>query len=195
MTRRLIVVDTETTSLDKNTAVILEIAAIDVESGEVVADFVPHVEPETFEFADPEALAINRYFERRLFKRALSPDATAEAYEQLADALGGQTLGGANPAYDAAVLGREFRRVSRVQFLNLQQEPWHYRLADLSAYAAGVLELAPTETPGLAKCCELLGVTLDGEHAHTALGDAEATAECFRRLELRILERHDPVPW
>lgn len=175
MTRELVVVDLETTSLNMKTAVPLEVAVVNVTTGESF-EFVPRVSMETIGTAEPTALAVNRYFERRLFEKQLGVNETTNAYGRVADMLEGNTLAGANPRYDAAVL---LHALAESDF-EIDVEPWHYRLADLSAYTAGALGLEPSATPGLAKCCELLGVELDPAVAHTAIGDALATAECFR---------------
>lgn len=183
LARDLWVVDLETTSLDTEKAYILEVAAVNVETGQEIY-FVPFVRRSVYGAAEPEALTVNRYFERRLYKQMLNEHYTAQAYKDLAYALGGNTLAGSNPTYDAAVLSRAFIDVTAgSDRVTIDPKPWHYRLADLAAYAAGALGLPPTETPGLAKVCELLDVT--NEDPHSAMGDARATAECFRRLIAR----------
>lgn len=175
--RQLIVVDIETSSLDVSRAVALEIAAVNVESGEEFY-FAPWIKRELYSKFDAGALEVNRYFERGVFHSAATSERDNEnALWKLANFLEGNTLAGSNPAYDAAVLRRLL-----VSYLN-DPQPWHYRLADLAAYAAGALGLPPTDTPGLSKVCELLDVT--NEDPHTAMGDARATAECFRRLIAR----------
>lgn len=189
MSRRTIVVDVETSSLNLKHAVVLEVAAVDLESGETHS-FVPHVSRSAFAFADPAALAVNRYFERRVFEQQLWMDATGEAYVKLVDMLAGNTLAGANPRFDAAALSKAIDALD----YELEPEPWHYRLADLSAYTAGALGLPPNEIPGLVQCCELLGVQLSPEHAHSALGDALAAAECFRALSLTA-DARSSVSW
>lgn len=171
--RRVIVVDVESTGLSHNSA-ILEVAAVDLQSGEEL-HFIPHVDPDALASADPEALAVNRYYERRLYKDRLSGSDTALQYGKLAKMLHGNTLAGCNPTFDAALIeravGPKLLRIGKV---------WHHRLADISAYAAGALGLPPGDLPGLAKVCELLFIKNDEEHS--ALGDARATAQCFRSL-------------
>lgn len=168
--RQLVVVDLETTGLDTETCHILEIAAVNVTTGQefYLAPFVPQSV-----FAEPEsamALSINRYFERRVFEVAdrTNRDAQTRTYE-LREMLRGNTFAGSNPTFDYTLLRRDYREI----------EP-HYRLADLAPFAAGVLGLPPTELPGLAKVCELLGV--ENDDPHSAMGDVRATAECFRVL-------------
>lgn len=164
--RNLVIIDTETTGLHANAA-ILEVAAINVDTGEEFY-FVPKVTPHELANAEPDALSINRYYERKLYREALDDTGTSTAWGVLASMLRLNTLGGSNPTFDANLIAPKTERV------------WHHRLADLAAYAAGKLDIDPTELPGLAAVCELLDVINEGEHS--ALADARATAECFRRL-------------
>ncbi|MGV9744620.1 3'-5' exonuclease [Rhodococcus zopfii] len=181
LARSLWVVDLETTSLDTDKAYILEVAAVNVETRQEIY-FVPFVKRSVYAAAEPEALTVNRYFERRLYTQMLNEYYTANAYKDLAYALGENTFAGSNPTYDAAVLSRAFLDVTAGSSprVVIDPKPWHHRLADLAAYAAGALGIDPQDSPGLNKACELLDVT--NEDPHTAMGDARATAECFRRL-------------
>lgn len=172
MTRQLIVVDTETTGLDTAQHWPLEVAAINVATGEEFY-FVPVLPGDALNQADGKAMQINRYFERGVYADRLSLAGTENAWLQLWDMLAGNTLGGSNPAFDAAMLNRG------VQYHGAPS-PWHHRLADLAAFAAPAMHLPPNELPGLDKVCQYLEVENEGDH--TALGDARATAECFKRL-------------
>jgi DNA polymerase-3 subunit epsilon len=168
MARKIVVVDVESSSL-KPDATILEVAAVELDSDQELR-FVPFVPMSTIANADPDALRVNRYFERGVRAFMLEDvAATKNAYDWLKEMLDGNVLAGSNPTFDAGLLQRA-----------LGATPWNHRLLDLSAYAAGVLGLPLGELPGLAKVCELLGV--ENEDPHSALGDARATAECFRRL-------------
>lgn len=179
--RDIICVDIETTGLHLDAAV-LEVAAVNLTTGDEW-HFFPYVDPAKFQHLQPQAMQINRYFERGAWKEMLSPSATELEYLYLRDmVLKGNAFAGANPAFDAARLP-----VSPV---------WHHRLLDLSAYAAGVLGIPPDELPGLESVCRRLGVVND--NAHTAISDVRATAECFRRLMERrdgsVLVRCTPAP-
>lgn len=178
MSRQLIVVDVETDRLSKTSALALEVAAINMATGEELV-FVPFGATELARQADPGALAVNRFFERRLPAEELTPTATEQAFATLERWLDENTLAGSNPSFDAAVLDREFTKFDG----GIEGELWHHRLADLSAITAGSLGVAPTELPGLSECCRLLGVT--NMDPHSALGDARATADCFRELGYR----------
>lgn len=185
MTRQLVVVDCETTGLTPGLHLPIEVAAVSVATGQELY-FVPKVPKGTFDNASDDALAINRYYERGLYKqRPELWEATDSDYCNLWMMLSGNTFAGSNPAFDAAMVTAGFsavrdrseRGLTRMPFV---REPWHHRLADLAAYAGPALLLAPNELVGLAQICEALHVQIDGEH--TALGDARATAECFRKL-------------
>ncbi|AID58938.1 DnaQ-like exonuclease [Mycobacterium phage Gaia] len=171
MSRQIWVVDVESTSLDPDAAP-LEIAAVNIDTGEEFRA-VPHIAQAQLSKADPDSLRVNRYYERGVFKDMLETvEANKNIFDWLKNILQDQTLAGSNPSFDAGILSRQ------IATGGLLGTPWHHRLLDLSAYAMGVLGLE--ELPGLAKVCELVGVTNDDPHS--ALGDARATAECFRRL-------------
>lgn len=171
--RRLVVVDTETTGLDVLRHDVLEIACVDVDTHEEFY-FVP-VPPEgAFDRADPDALRINRYFERGVYEYR----GGAETWYSLWRFLKGCTFAGSNPAFDSIMLLRGFHLTS--QSARSKTLPsWHHRLADLAAYAAPALGVSPSESKGLADVCKALGVP-PGDH--TAKADARATADCFRIL-------------
>lgn len=169
MTRQIIVCDVESTGLGPNVS-ILEVAAINLET-EAELRFVPFTPMSALSSAEPEALAINRFFERRLFSEMMDAETTKNVYNWLKDMLDGNVLAGSNPKFDAGLLEKV-----------LGASPWHHRTPDLATYAAGVLGLPLDDLPGMAKVCELLGVV--NEEPHSALGDARATAECFRKLQV-----------
>jgi DNA polymerase III epsilon subunit-like protein len=150
--------------------------------------FVPALPSGALDSADGKALKINGYFERGVYAYRLDSEAAEKYWRQLWDMLRGNTLAGSNPTFDAAMLNRSALWFAPKQkgtygtepVEGLTASPWHHRLADLSAYAAGALGIPPTSLPGLDVVCRSLKVEIDG--AHSALGDARATAECFRRL-------------
>lgn len=169
--RKLIVCDVETTGLSGE-HVILEVAAVPLRG--VPIHFVPYVSHHDMADADPDALRINRYFERGVYRSKLSQSDTREQYSALHNLLDGNVFGGSNPRFDVAKLAKVFRNYG------FPWEPSHHRLADLSVYAAGVLSIPVEELPGLDTVCELLGVV--NREPHSAMGDAQATADCFRIL-------------
>lgn len=182
--REMWVVDVETTGLITAVHVPVEVAAVNVRTGEVI-EFVPFLRDKDLARAERPALAINRYFERRVWDRELSCTATVDAYRDLFGVLSGQVLGGANPRFDAAMLVRGYaiaaKTVDRAR--KWTDESWHHRLEDVQSYAAAVMRLPLGDVPSLARVCEFVDV--ENPLEHSALADARATAECFRRLYAR----------
>lgn len=166
--RHVVVVDLETSGL-RPIDVAVEVAWWDLDSDHRGAFIPPHDVDWVLHHGDPQALEINDYFRRGLDREPQDRGYTET--RRLHAALSGNTLAGSNPRFDAAMLYDLFFDDA------LDPEPWHYRLWDLSAYAAGVLGL--NELPGLAKVCELLGIP-GGDH--TAEGDVTATGLCLRML-------------
>jgi DNA polymerase III epsilon subunit-like protein len=188
VTRQLIVVDVETTGLDVETHHVLEVAAVNVETGEELY-FVPALPEGALDNADGKALKINGYFQRDVYAHRLDVDASEKYWTQLWDWLDGNTLAGSNPSFDAAMLNRAQAWNGGPRSAR-RPSPWHHRLADLSAYAAGALNIDPTAMPGLEVVCRSLHV--ENSAPHSALGDARATAECFKKLAAKAADRAAP---
>jgi DNA polymerase-3 subunit epsilon len=164
--RQLILVDVETSGLDRARDVAVEIAWWNATTGEHDV-FVPaHDVAWVLEHGDPEALRLNRYHDR--LSMAVQ-DADQSRLAVLGRQLAGNTMGGSNPGFDD-----DF--VARLWLTNR-----HHRLFDIANYTAGFLGVDPTDLPGLERVCELLGVR---NHApHTAMGDVDAVRRCLIALK------------
>ena len=156
----LVFLDTETTGLDPDRHEVWEIAFA-VDDGPIVSGVVPH----SLRNADPLALNLNGYYGRGVVPTYSDIEGMARS------ALEGASIVGANPAFDAAFLRARWGCT-----------PWHHRLWDVEAFAAGVLGL--DFVPGLAKTAEILRV--QGyeipEPDHTAAGDVATLRTIFRHL-------------
>lgn len=182
--RQIVVVDTETTGLDLDVHVPVEVAWWNLDTDERGCFVPPH--QDWLRSADPEALRLNRYSER-IAPRPV--DARYAQARELYAQLRGNTLAGSNPAFDGAMLEVLFTQMwmygpeGPVALSAAQTAcPWHHRLFDLAAYTAGVLGLDPHELPGLGRVCQLLGMTVSPAQAHDAGADVGATVACFRVL-------------
>ena len=150
----LVFLDLETTGLDMFKHSIWE-AAWAVEDGEIKSGFLYH----DLKNADPYALEINGYHSR------ITPehDDWHANEESLYNDLKGSTIVAANPAFDAGMLQYRWR-----------EQPWHYRLLDIEAYAMPVLGL--TRPRGIAYIAERLEVVAPD---HTAYNDVYTLRQCF----------------
>lgn len=122
--------DTETTGLDPLLHDPWEIAVIlrhDGQDEEHVFRIAPDLASAT-----PEALAVNRYYER-----TAAPDWTWDdphtAATRLHNILDGAVLVGSNVAFDAEMLSHWFSNWFK------QPRPWHYRTVDIVTLAVGSL--------------------------------------------------------
>ena len=164
-------VDTESTGLDLDNDRAVEVGWLELSDPFGHGPTGLFIPPHDITQADPEALQINRYHER------LAGEPVDQDYEQtriLHIALLGQTLAGANPRFDAAMLTHLFRDAGLTP-----TDPWHHRLVDVEAYAAGALAIPPDAIPGLDGLCQGLDLPRPD---HSALGDATAAAAVLAKL-------------
>lgn len=192
---RYVALDLETTTLDRRIAFPLEVAAVEfdpLDSGVYgdVLTFVPHHRPEVLHAADPEALSVNRYYERRLYADRLNIADTRAAAEHLVSMLTDATLVCANPSYDSIILWAWLSTVMP----ELEREPWRHRHYDVSLATA--IELGLDRIPGLSKCAELWDLdchpaSVDTGRWHTAAFDAFATADVCSAVTRATRARRD----
>jgi DNA polymerase-3 subunit epsilon len=157
----IVYVDLETTHLSPQVGDVWEIAWA-VDDGPITHGVVPH----TLIGADQKALEVGGYAER-----AGSPDKTL--MPRLRSDLAGNTLAGANPAFDVGFL--------RARWPHLP-DPFKYRLLDIEAYAMGAFGW--DEPKGLRDiAAELRGQGWDiPAPDHTAAGDVRAVRACHGAL-------------
>ena len=145
-------VDLESTGLDRRRHHPYELAYA-VDDGPIWTLLLPH----TLRYAEQAALEVGRYFTRgipvrlRMEQHGMRP--IAATLGDFVAAFAGpdgskNTLVAANPAFDTGmlfgkVIGREAwtsraRRALHLPAPPAPAEPWHYRLLDIEAYAAGL---------------------------------------------------------
>jgi DNA polymerase-3 subunit epsilon len=175
----LVIVDTETTGLDREIHVPVEVAW-SVAGGPVSTLVLPHTQRD-IDAADPEALRTNGYYERGLgqpWKRATHLQVAA--FGDLFDMpdYGQRRIGGANPRFDMDMLRKALRC-----------EPWHYRPVSIPDEAAAVLGW-PESKSLIVTAGHLRALGFDIPQAdHTAAGDVAATV-AVKRAVMAIQATH-----
>lgn len=147
-------VDTETTGLDPDVHEIWEVG--------LVVDETRHSWqlPVDLSRADPMALRINNYYERRLpIGQQTDPRGFASDFERLTR---DRHLVGCVVSFDE-------ERLRKLLRANGHCPGWHYHLIDVECLVVGQLGISPPWKSS--ELSEAIGVPLPTE-AHTALGDA-----------------------
>lgn len=198
MTRQTIIADTETTGLDPDRHEIWEIGALLRDGG---GEHLWRMKPD-LKAADPQALAVGRYYKRTAGMLSSSFPATwdlADPAQQdqtpywsdprliaskVAPLLDDATIVAANPTFDAGFL---------TAFLRYHGEApaWHYRLRDIGSMAWAWLQAhhlphhLPTpaidaSTDDLARA---MGIEPEDFERHSALGDCRLVAAMLDVIE------------
>lgn len=160
------VVDVETTGLNPRETRMIEIAIVEIDQrGRKIDEFesllsIPGEGPLGAEFI--------HHVQRDMLQGA---PVFAEIAAQVADMLKGRIVVGHVIAFDLGYIAEEFRRAG-------------FELPALDGATLCTRELARAVLPpgpkSLQACCDALGI--DNEAAHTALGDARATADVLTKL-------------
>jgi oligoribonuclease (3'-5' exoribonuclease) len=180
--------DCETTHLDAEIGEAWEVAVILRETDadqttdtEYVWQFAPDLT-----VADPESLAIGRFYERYAvpahvdaaftgYETGIVPMTRFQATSAILSVLQGAVLVGSNPGFD----DRFLRKL-------LGAAPWHYRPIDIATLAAGHMwalehELMAKDTKPISSrwLSRQVGVEPPGDDAHQALADARWARDVF----------------
>lgn len=174
--KNLAFIDIETTGFDIERQEIVEIGCVIVKqvdgvAGDIVDEFEIKIKPQRLNEADPEALAINGYNEAAwMFALDLKP-----AMELFAEKTKDCIMVAHNLAFDYSFLAKAFA-VTGVE------NKMFYAKMDTISYAYAKLGNNESITRfSLGALCDHYGIT--NERAHTALADARATYEMFKKLQ------------
>jgi len=178
-THNLAFIDTETTGLNPEKHEIIELGCVLVrqipQAGkgpklEVIDEFEYKIRPEHLDVAEPDALRINGYTPEK-WKDAKP---LLEVMEDFAQRTRGAAFVAHNMAFDLGFVDKAFQRAG---VRNLM----HYVKIDTISFAYSKLFHEPkVEKFSLAALCEFYGIK--NETAHTALSDAKATFEVFKKM-------------
>lgn len=180
--RNLAFIDTESTGLLPERHELIEIGCVLVRQipregkgpeVEIIEEFDVKIKPRHIETADPVALSINGY---RPEDWTLAVD-LKKALELLAEKTKDAIMVGHNVAHDYAFLQKAFEQ-ERVE------NTMHYHKVDTISLAYAMLyDNLDVKKFSLRSLCEHFGII--NERAHSALSDARATFEVYKRL-LRV---------
>ena len=178
-TTDLAFVDIETTGLNSRMHEIIEIAVIRVKQTwilnqkptfEKMFEWSVKIKPEHLELADPVALRINGYIASD-WKESVT---LQHALNEFIEKTDGAIMVAHNVAFDS-----EFINAKLFDF-NIQNK-MHYHRLDTVSFAFGKLYSAPeVGRYSLGELCKYFGIV--NEHAHSALSDAQADFELFKKL-------------
>src|SRR3989344_664471 len=164
-------VDTETTGLNLTKHEIIEIGCVIADRDlKVIEEFELKIKPERIENADPAALKVNHYNDQD-WKSALP---LSEAMEIFSKKVKDCIMVGHNIAFDAGFLEYAFNQTKMMNTM-------HYHKLDTVSVAWAKFHTNPEiEHFSLREMCERFGIK--NERAHSALSDARATYELYKKL-------------
>ena len=140
------------------------------ESLEVIEEFELKIKPEHIENADPVALKVNHYTEHDWEAAISLPKAMKIFSEKVKDCI----MVGHNVAFDAGFLEYAFNKTNI-------QNIMHYHKFDTVSIAWAKMHKDPKlEHFSLRELCVRFGIK--NERAHSALPDARATYELYKKL-------------
>jgi DNA polymerase III subunit epsilon len=158
------VVDVETTGLDPEQDRIVEVAVVRLSpAGVITGEYVTLVRPDG-PAGPPEAAAVAAEIHGISDADLLHAPSFRRIAAALAGRLAGAVIAGHNVAFDLGFLAAEFGRVGVAM----------PELPSVCTHSLAAALYPDMERHRLADCCAAAGITLDD--AHTALGDARATA-------------------
>lgn len=161
----------ETTGLNLLKHEIIEIGCVlTTPDLQVMEEFELKIKPEQIETADPVSLKISHYDPGRWE----SAHSLEKAIKMLAEKVKDSIMVGHNVAFDSGFLERAFSRTG-------VSNTMHYHKLDTVSVAWAKMHKDPDlEHFSLRELCVRFGIK--NEQAHTALSDARATYELYKKL-------------
>lgn len=164
-------IDIEATGLNLLNHEIIEIGCVLTTSNlEVIEEFELKIKPEHIENADPVALKVNHYNEKDWEHSYGLEEAMKIFSQKVKDCI----MVGHNVSFDAGFLEYTFNKIQMANTL-------HYHKLDTISIAWAKFHNEPdVEHYSLREMC--LRFDIKNERAHTALSDARATFELYKKL-------------
>jgi DNA polymerase III epsilon subunit family exonuclease len=164
-------IDIETTGLSLFKHEIIEIGCVlTTPELEVIEEFEFKIKPERIEDADPVSLEVNNYDPKNWESASRLEEVMKIFSEKVKDSI----MVGHNVAFDVGFLESAFNQTKIAN-------PMHYHRLDTISIAWAKLHNDPTlEHFSLRELCVRFGI--ENVRAHTALSDARATFELYKKL-------------
>jgi DNA polymerase-3 subunit epsilon len=164
-------IDIETTGLDVIDHEIIEIGCVlTTPKLEVIEEFELKIKPEHIEIADPTAMKINHYDESLWQDAHTLKEAIKILSEKVLDAI----MVGQNVAFDFSFLEHAFAKTK------IKNSMHYHKLDTISIAWAKLHEDTEFKHFSLRDMC--LRFDIENEKAHSALSDARATYEVYKKL-------------
>ena len=164
-------IDIETTGINVLKHELIEIGCVLTDHNlKVIDEFEIKIKPEHIENADPIALKINRYNEKD-WERAVSEK---EAMKILNKKVKDCTMVGQNVAFDSGFLEYVFAKNNLVNTMH------YHKLDTISIAWAKLHKDESVEHFSLREMCKRFDII--NENPHSALSDARATYELYKKL-------------
>jgi ribonuclease T len=189
-----VVIDIETSGFNPKKNALLEIAAVIVEFNsnrdlEITERYSTHITPFKNAELDESALKFNGIDPHHPFRMAVEEDAALHMiFRPIRQAIKRNNctraiLVGHNPAFDINFLNAAIQRTQN------KRSPFH----PFSTFDTATLGGLAYQETVLAKIAKAAGLEWDDERAHSALYDAEVTAELFCRIVNRWKQLESPL--
>ncbi len=169
---KLIFIDIETTGLDFTQNEIIEIGAVLVSDGEIIKEFECKVNPISIQNSNPISLKINHY-NKEDWQDAVS---LPEALEKLLEISNDAIMVAHNVAFDSQFLDYAFLNTG------LKNNMHYHKLDTISIAYAKLHGMGDMQKYSLRSLCEQFQI--ENKNAHSALSDARATYELYKKLML-----------
>jgi len=169
---KYVIIDTETTGLDKYKHELIAFGALIMIDGIITETIELKIKPTNMDVADPKALEVNGFTERR-WRNATNPDYAVSLIKAFFIRHMDGTLVGHNVQFDIGFI-QVFAEKYKIEI------PFSYPYMDTRDICRTTLPYFGAKSMSLDNICRFLG--WERRRAHSALSDCEDCAKIIRNL-------------